>query len=115
MSKKNIRSAFRTTVFERDKYTCQVCGKKWSVADAEPELGRVNAHHITDRNSMPGGGYVKENGITVCDGPNSCHWRCERFHISGGVEWETGLHPADLYKKIGSSAEKALQASQKLS
>lgn len=114
MGKKDVRAAFRNSVFERDKHVCQVCGRKWGSADADPNLGRMNAHHITDRSLMPGGGYVRENGITVCDGPDSCHMRCEKFHITGGSEWVEGLHPDDLYKKIGSSQERAFKASQRL-
>ena len=114
MGKKDVRAAFRTAVFQRDRYTCRVCGRKWSPEDADPALGRLNAHHITDRNELPGGGYVAENGITVCDGPDSCHMKCEQFHITEGQQWAVGLHPDDLYRKVGSSKEKALRASEGL-
>lgn len=97
-SKKSIRETFRQSVFERDNWTCQICG-----ADQF-----LNAHHITDRSEMPNGGYIKENGIAVCE---SCHMKCEKYHLSGGKEWIDGLHPDDLYKKIGSSKEKAIKAS----
>lgn len=116
--KQDVRADFRKAVFTRDRHTCQVCGRRWTAADAEPSLGRMNAHHVTDRAEMPNGGYVAENGITVCDGPfgqDSCHMKCEKFHITGGKEWVPGLHPNDLYKKIGSSREKAEAASAKLS
>lgn len=112
--KKQVRKAFRDAVFQRDCYTCQVCGKKWTEADADPTLKRINAHHITDRTKMPNGGYVKENGITVCDGEDSCHMRCEKYHISGGTEWEEGLHPDDLYEKIGSRYGLAVRKSREL-
>lgn len=59
LTKKKIRAAFRDTVFARDAFRCRVC--KWG-----EELSVLDAHHITDRNLMPGGGYVKENGITLC-------------------------------------------------
>lgn len=72
----------------------------------------LNAHHITDRNEMPNGGYVKENGITVCE--DECHLRVEQFHISGGTKWEEGLHPDDLYKMIGSTKELAIEKSKDL-
>lgn len=114
MGKRDVRAAFRDAVFTRDRYTCQVCGKRWAAADADPALGRINAHHITDRSEMPGGGYVPENGVTVCDGPDSCHMKCERFHITEGREWHEGLHPNDLYQKIRSSKAKAEAASQRL-
>jgi len=113
--KKAVRSDFRDAVFKRDRYTCRVCGKWWSKEDADPELGRINAHHISDPLEMPAGGYVAENGITVCDGgQTSCRMKCERFHVSGGKEWEPGMHPDVLYKMIGSSFETAWAASEKL-
>lgn len=52
--KKQVRDAFRKAVFDRDKHCCRVCN--W---DADPD--NLDAHHITDRNDMPGGGYVAEN------------------------------------------------------
>lgn len=110
--KRQTREAFRRAVFERDQYTCRVCGRRWGPGDADPSLRRINAHHITDRTEMPGGGYVPENGITLCEDP--CHMRVELFHYSKGYRWHEGLHPDDLYSKIGSSHEAALRASRSL-
>ena len=101
--KKHIREKFRTNVFARDKFTCKVCGSR---------TAELDAHHITDRSEMPNGGYVKENGISVCK--DDCHMKCEKFHISGGLEWEEGLHPDDLYRMIGSSKEIAIKKSHEL-
>lgn len=98
MGKKDIRKDFRAAVFKRDKFTCKVCGKKRK----EEEL---DSHHITDRSEMPNGGYVASNGITVCK--EVCHMKVERFHITGGTQWEEGLHPDDLYRMIGSDRQKA--------
>lgn len=106
MGKKQIRDNFRNEVFKRDKNTCRVCNKKHT------DVSELDAHHITDRNEMPNGGYVKENGISVCK--DECHMKCEKFHISGGTEWEEGLHPDDLYKIIGSSKELAIRKSEQL-
>ncbi len=106
MSKKDIRLNFRKSVFSRDNWTCQVCGKRHTSEDT------LNAHHITDRSKMPNGGYIKENGITVCE--DGCHMKCEKFHISDGVEWEEGLHPDDLYKKIKSSKEESIKKSNQI-
>ena len=103
MNKKRIREDFRDAVFARDKNACKKCGAK---------NVKLDAHHVTDRNAMPAGGYVKENGITLYD--PKCHMLAEKFHISGGKEWEPGMHPDDLYKMIGSNYEKALAASEKL-
>ncbi len=109
-NKKAVRAAFRNAVFKRAGYKCQCCGFKSSPAKAEEEL---DAHHITDRNDMPHGGYVKENGISVCKGNagTSCHEKAELV-LQGGVI--PGFAPDDLYKLIGSSREQAITASEKL-
>lgn len=106
MGKKNIRHEFRTQVFKRDKNTCKVCNKKYDSTE------HLDAHHITDRSEMPNGGYVKENGITVCK--IDCHFKVEMFHIYEGEQWEPNLHPDDLYKLIGSSKELAIKKSEEL-
>lgn len=111
--KKQVRAKFRKDVFDRDKMTCQVCLAQRTEED-------LDAHHITDRSKMPNGGYVAENGITVCQNDVeqghdlTCHMRVEQFHISNGESWEDGLHPDDLYNKIGSSLEIAISASERL-
>lgn len=109
MSKKAIRETFRNDVFKRDKNTCKLCNTKVTDDDVRDKM---DAHHITDRSEMPNGGYVKENGITVCK--DECHMMVEAFHISQGDWWEEGLHPDDLYKLIGSSKELAIEKSEKL-
>lgn len=106
--KQIIRENFREAVFKRDGYKCKKCGRTQSQV-------KLDAHHVTDRNELPNGGYVPENGITLCDDlSDGCHVKAEKFHISGGEEWEPGFHPDDLYKDIGSSYEKALKASERL-
>lgn len=97
-TKKDIRRKFKSDVFKRDKYVCQVCG-------IEKSEEYLDAHHISDRSIMSNGGYVLSNGITVCK--DVCHMKVEKFHISDGQEWTPGLHPNDLYEKIGSSKEQA--------
>ena len=109
--KKQIRENFRNSVFKRDNYTCVVCKQSKKSED-------LDAHHITDRSEMPNGGYVKENGITVCKFPNenqneSCHMKVEKFHITGGKEWNENLHPDDLYKMINSSYKLAYKKSER--
>lgn len=96
-----IRLKFREETFKRDGYKCVFCD----------ETENLDTHHITDRKEMPNGGYVKENGITVCQ---KHHLECEQYHISGGENWVSGKHPDDLYKIIGSSYELAVKASKKL-
>ena len=61
MNKKEIRKNFKDSVFKRDNWTCKVCGE-----GPYENIDFFDAHHITDRSEMPNGGYVKENGITVC-------------------------------------------------
>lgn len=121
MSKKaRIRRIFREDTFERDGCKCKWCGEDYSEMDF-PEF-YLDAHHITDRKEMPNGGYVKENGISLCKEKldeegllvDSCHMKAEKFHISEGKEWEEGMHPDDLYKLIGSSKENAIKKSEKL-
>ena len=102
--KQAVRKAFRDAVFKRDKYRCVMCDLKEM---AENEL---DAHHITDRNLLPHGGYVKENGISLC---TECHQKAEEFH-STGISYP-GYSPDDLYQKINSNLEKAIEASKKLS
>ena len=65
LKKQKERSAFRKAVFSRDNNRCRGCG-----ASGVP----LDAHHITDRSLMPNGGYVKENGISLCE---SCHLKAE--------------------------------------
>lgn len=116
-TKKEVRRNFRNNTFERDNYTCKICGNGPHYEQPEVVL---DAHHITDRNEMPNGGYVPENGITLCkydengSEEDSCHMKAELFHISGGTKWNDGMHPDDLYKLIGSSKEKAIEKSNKL-
>ena len=115
MSKKEVRQRFRDSVFSRDKYRCRVCNA------IPPKVGEVDdcdfwwldAHHITNRNDMPNGGYVLENGITLCPG---CHMMAELTlsAISQGDSFKESWHPKYLYQLIGSSYEKAVAASERL-
>ena len=101
MGKKEIRAKFRDSVFKRDGYKCRFC----NITE------NLDAHHITDRNEMPNGGYVKENGISLC---HEHHMMAEAYHMSNGNSWEQGFHPNDLYKVIGSNKELAEEKSNKL-
>jgi 5-methylcytosine-specific restriction endonuclease McrA len=105
MNKKEIRTCFRNSVFVRDKHKCVMCGKK---------DGKLDAHHIKDRSEIPNGGYTVFNGITLCagDDKDNCHWKAEQYHITGVAH--PGYSPEELYKKIGSSYEKAVKESEKL-
>jgi len=98
-AKKRIREAFRNAVFGRDGHKCVFC-------DVKTEL---DAHHITDRRDMPAGGYVVENGITLCP---THHKMAEEFHTHG--EAKDGFWPEDLYTLIGTNHYEAYQASVEL-
>ncbi len=98
MTKKRTRNAFRKAVFGRDRFQCVVCGGR-------PGIDELDPHHITDRNEMTNGGYIAENGITLC---KECHIKAEQFHATGqAVE---GYSPDDLYNLIGSSKGEAIDA-----
>jgi hypothetical protein len=119
--KKDIRAKFRNSVLERDGNGCRWCGIEGGavvdIGDGDPKTVFLSAHHITDRNEMPNGGYVKENGITLCDdndGYSGCHMKAELFHISEGTECTPNMHPNDLYELIGSSKELAIEKSKRL-
>jgi hypothetical protein len=103
--KKQVRKEFRATVFARDGFACAACGFQSAPERAEDEL---DAHHITDRNELPNGGYVAENGISLCA---KCHRKAEAFHR--GEEIPPGFTPAELYARIGSSEEDARTASER--
>lgn len=112
-SKQQTRDKFRKDVFERDGYKCVICGK----SDV-----KIDSHHITNRKQMPNGGYVKENGITLCDTYNGCHWKAEQFNCNytedyiiktKGKELEI-FRSSNLYKLINSSYELAYKKSERL-
>lgn len=62
---------WRKSVFERDGYTCQVCGRKGVV---------LNAHHIKSWKSFAEYRYDADNGITLCE---SCHREFHKKHGRG--------------------------------
>lgn len=49
--------AWRKSVFERDDYTCQLCGVRGA---------KINAHHKKRYATHPNLRYELENGITLC-------------------------------------------------
>jgi 5-methylcytosine-specific restriction endonuclease McrA len=105
--KKEIRKNFRDAVYKRDGFRCAMCNMKSFKEHAQKDL---DAHHITNRKEIVNGGYVASNGISLC---SDCHKKAEVFHSTGTVH--PGYAPEDLYKKINSSYEKAVEASKKLS
>jgi len=115
MSKKSIRYNFRKEVFVRDNFSCRICGKRDLVLKQNPQKYNfvseiLDCHHITNRNEIENGGYVKENGISLCK--DVCHLKAEEY-LQGSTLHE-GFSPVELYSKIGSSYERAVKASQRL-
>jgi hypothetical protein len=121
--KKEMRRKFREDVFKRDGYRCVVCGFESSPERAEHEL---DAHHITPREQLPHGGYVKENGVSLCDPSKTgrplahgCHYRAEQVLLRIAQGWDPPKNehdyeysPVALYEAIDSSHEGAVRASE---
>jgi len=63
----NDYKRWRTAVFERDNYTCQICGKHG---------GKLNAHHIKSFSLFPKLRFDVSNGITLCE---KCHIKTDSF------------------------------------
>ena len=103
MSVKNkiVRQKFKDSVLKRDRNKCVICKTE----------DNINVHHITDRTLMPEGGYVKENGISLCVEHLAA---AEEYHLSNGDSCAEGFTPKALYMKIGSNYEKALKASERI-
>jgi 5-methylcytosine-specific restriction endonuclease McrA len=99
LDKKQTRQRFRDLTFKRDGHKCRVCGLG----------GTLDAHHIIDRHDLPNGGYVPENGISLCP---DCHLKAEAWHSTGTAI--LGYHPEDLFTLIGSDLDKAIEASERL-
>jgi len=125
--KRDIRRNFRDSVFARDGYKCVVCGFQSSKEEADLDM---DAHHITPREDMPNGGYVKENGVSLCDpskrgngkAAHGCHYKAEEV-LKWSEMWVLGppkkegdhwfaFAPPQLYAAIGSSKEAAIKASE---
>lgn len=61
-------SLWRLAVFQRDNYTCQICGKRG---------GKLEAHHIKSFARYPELRLDLNNGITLCYG---CHKKWHKEH-----------------------------------
>ena len=93
--KRDKRELFNQFCLVRDEYECRVC----------KATENLEVHHIIDRHEIPNGGYVKENGITLCP---SCHIKAEEYHKTNNINFIPNYHPDDLFKLINSSKELAI-------
>lgn len=97
MTKKEIRKNFRNSCLKRDNFKCRVCQIS----------GGLDVHHIINRNNIPNGGYVIENGISLC---SDCHFKAETFEIHN----EENYSPENLFSLINSNKELAIKKSNNL-
>lgn len=72
---------WRIKVFERDNYTCQVCGEKG---------GKLNVHHIHNFSDYPELRFDINNGITIC----------EKHHLQ---TYKNSFH--DIYSQFNNTKE----------
>lgn len=67
-----LYAKWRNQVYERDNYTCKICGQRG---------GRLNAHHIKPFAKFPQFRLDISNGVTMCE---KCHIR---VHKEKDSEW----------------------------
>jgi 5-methylcytosine-specific restriction endonuclease McrA len=81
--------AWRTEIFERDDFTCHMCGKKG---------GKLSAHHIITLSEDPSRILDTSNGITLC-------WDCH-----GSIRWHEKEYEAEFFAAIQSrSVDEAIE------
>lgn len=103
MDKKQVRQRFRDLALKRDGHKCRVCMAR------EAPTCPLDVHHVIDRHDLPNGGYVAENGISLCP---ECHRKAEAWHEHGKAL--PGYSPEELFALIGSDLDKAIAASELL-
>ncbi|MFS0855147.1 HNH endonuclease [Paenibacillus taichungensis] len=84
---------WRSTVFKRDKYTCQACG--------DDKGGNLNAHHLNGWHWAIDERVAVHNGVTLC---NVCHDDFHYFYGYGDntkeqfIEWINKIHSKTVSK-----------------
>lgn len=84
---------WRETVFERDDYTCQCCGRRGVY---------LNAHHIYSYAFHPEVRYLVSNGLTLCQD-------CHDMKIDGSLHYTYGnrdVSPDELEEYINNKRKK---------
>lgn len=76
---------WRNSVFARDNYTCQHCGKQGCY---------IEAHHIKEQSKYPDLIYEIDDGLTLC---RDCHKETDNYGYKARWENLTG-HKAELSK-----------------
>lgn len=80
----SARDDFREAVFLRDNHVCVICGVR-----------AVDAHHIIERRLFSDGGYVLDNGASLCA---THHLAAESTELScEEIREAAGILPPDLY------------------
>jgi hypothetical protein len=89
VAKSSARDAFREGVFARDRHRCVVCG-----APAQ------DAHHLLERRLFADGGYVLDNGVSLCNPHHreaeATTLSCESLRAAAGIE--RVVLPPQLYE-----------------
>lgn len=93
----SARDAFREGVFARDRHRCVVCGKP-----------AQDAHHLIERRLFPDGGYVLDNGVSLCAADHreaeATTISCEQLRTAAGIArvvLPPHLYPERRYDKWG--------------
>lgn len=73
-------SAWRSGIFERDDFTCELCGQRG---------GRLTADHIVPWSVSPEMRFLPENGRTLC-------WQCHFLLPTTGAELSRLIRRAEI-------------------